>query len=175
MKFSPFKKFLIQALVAGFILITGTAIAVLYQLPRAERLRQSIDADRAATTLAQQQQANLQSLRQELNSLTVKQAALDKEIWSFATEDTFYGIWEVIAQKHSVTIDEPKIADAIPSDQFITRAATITIHGTLANVLQAIADLQQTQPFVFITSETVKPAEKGTVTATLDVETIWQQ
>lgn len=151
------------------------AVDVLYVVPNLQRLRAAIDNDRASKIVIVQQQSNLEQLTRDIESIQAKQAELDKSVWTFLTEDSFFTAIEVIAKAQGVTIDAPSIADATPTGTILPRAVTIGIHGSLARALGAVNAIQGLSPMVAIQQLTITDNEEvGDVLVTLEATTLWK-
>jgi hypothetical protein len=161
--------------VLGTLSATSVLATTLWLIPKYHALRITIDNDRASAAVIAQQQSNLNQLAQDVASIKEKQQELETYVWSFAQEDTFFSRIESLGKAGQVTIDPPRVADATPTGTILTRATTITIHGTVAKALAAISPIQQLSPLMTINKVSVATdTQPGQVLITLTGTTVWK-
>ena len=166
---------LVATVIFGLIAIVCLFVMQILTLPKLKETRATIDRVRANVILTQRRQANIQAVKRDIESLQEQEATLNKELWSFKDEDAFFNFWDGLVSKHKVTIDVPTIADAIPREQPIERAATITIDGSLENIMAVIQEAQKHQPLIVMDSINLGPNKDNTQTvATISTRTLWK-
>lgn len=147
----------------------------LWLIPRLHQLRVTVDNDRASAALITQQQANLLQLRQDLAGIEIKQADLEKNIWTFAAEENFFSTFDGIAKQRQVAIDAAAIADATPSGKILSRLVTLKMHGPPVDVLAAINDTERLQSLVAIQKISLsRGTTAGDMAAAVSAVTLWK-
>lgn len=174
MNVTPRQQFILVLSILMGVLIAGLCYLWLLRLPQIRNLRTIVDNGRANLIIARNQQTNLIQLQKDIATRRQDQSKLEDEMWSFMSEDNFFLPWNGIAQRWSVKIDDPVIADAVPSDQTVSRAVTINITGAMGDVQSAISAVQALKPLVSISRVIIKPATFPAVTATLSGMTLWK-
>lgn len=168
------KKLTITSII-GAILIAIIITDIFVIIPTLVHLRTTIDNDRASKIVITQQQSNLAQLTQDLASIQTKQLELEKNIWTFSTEDTYFSTLEQIAKNRSVTIDATAIADATPSDNILPRPVTIIVRGKLDRVLSTVSSIQSVAPIISIQKLLLEPdTTPGDVQVSLTGTTLWK-
>ncbi len=163
-------------LMIAVVIAVGAALAdTLWLMPQLHRLRQNIDNDRASAALIIQQQSNLDQLGRDLSAIQTKQADLEINFWTFLKEDDFFSMVDATASKRRVIIDAPSIADATPTGAVLPRPVSLKIHGSLADVLPTINDLQSQTPLIaFQQLSLTGDVASGGVTAAIQATTLWK-
>lgn len=162
---------LVVSILAALSFIAGIG----WFIPQLHTLRSRIDNDRASASLIVQQQSNLDKLRQDIDSITEKQKSLDANVWPFLTEDDFYAFFDTLAQGRHVTVDAPGISDATPTGKLLSRSVTVTIRGSLSNVLAAVDDMQRHTPLIAIQQLGLKGTSSADVVRlTVTATTLWK-
>ncbi len=157
------------------IIVACAVVDFIWIMPQIQVTRTAIDNDRTSTTVITQQQSNLQKLTQDVGTITTKQAELAPYVWLFAKENDFFAFLSAQAKTHQLTMADPAIVDATPTGALITRPVTLTLHGSLANILAAVNDLQSHTPLIAIQNIDFGPGVKtNDVTATIVASTQWQ-
>jgi len=168
------KQLTITSTIAG-LLVAVILADVMYIVPTMKKLRAKIDNDRASTIVVTQQQSNLAQLTQDLASIQTKQVELEKNIWTFSAEDTYFSELDQIAKNKNVTIYATAIADATPNGNLIPRSITLLINGKLERTLAAISAIQSISPIIAIQKLLVEPGTAaGDVRATVTGVTLWK-
>lgn len=171
----PFKT---QFIAYGTIVIAtigGTIFAIVtYWSPRLSEHHHAIAQNQAAVAAIQRQQQDLSGLAQQLADRQEEQAKINKELWAFSEEATFYDIWDPLGATTQTEITLDSIADATPSEVPVRRDASITITGTWTNVWRAIAQLPDIDPMTVIQDFRFTPGITSTaVVARLTLATLW--
>lgn len=165
----------ISILSFALVLIAIVMVDMLLVIPKLHSLRAEIDNDRASKIVIVQQQSNLDQLTKDIASIQAKQAELDKAVWTFLTEDSFFSSIDTLGKTHNVTIDAPSIADATPTGEILARAVTISIHGSLERALSTVNAVQSITPMIAIQQLTVTgDKESNNVLVKLEATTLWQ-
>lgn len=157
------------------IIIGVIAVDVMWLTPKIQALRKTIDNDRAAAILIDQQQSNLLKLRQDLAGIQEAQVNLEKYVWPFVQEETFFSTFESIAKQNQVGLEVSAISDSTPTGTILPRTATIVIRGPSVAVFTALNDIQKLKPLVAIQKLTIsKNISAGQIQATIIVATLWK-
>lgn len=169
------KQQLLSWLIAtGLVTIGAVAYILLVQLPTVKANRITIDLHRAAVVVAEQRANNLEDVSKQLTDVTSQQQALDAEIWKFSDEEHFFELWADLARKAGVNIADPVVTDATPSAQPVARGVSVTVTGSLNNVLAAITSIQQLQPSLAIKAIIFSPSTiSGQTVAQIDATSLW--
>lgn len=162
------------SLVAAIVTIGALVYGALFTIPALRSIRTQIDNDRAAEAVIVQQQSNLKVLSQNLEEINDQQAALDAEVWSFATEDAFFTWFDGLVSAHHLSADDMTLADAVPGSAIVNRALSVKLRGTGADLLGAITDIQARHPLVAITHVALTPGEAATISLELQATTLWR-
>lgn len=172
MTLSPQHQVLVLFIASGAIIAGLGTWIFLFAVPALHTARVEVDNHRATIAAIQDQQSNLDRLRQQTSNIETLDQQLDQEIWSFLKEDSFFQALETIARANNVTLDEPKIKDVTPTGRPLSRPATLGFHGATTNLLRALDALQQTKPLIGIQSVTLVAGSSGSLS--ISALTVWQ-
>lgn len=171
----PLQRTMSVTIISLIVAVAGLAYFWLSIGPSLKTSRTAIDDRRASILVAQQEQTNLQSLSRDIENLKTQQSDLQKHIWSFAEEDSFFTLWSDLAAAQHVQIDQPNVADVTPSNHPLNREVTIQVSGLLNNVLDAVGAIQKIEPLVVVKNITLKSGTaNGVVNAAIEAQTLWQ-
>lgn len=161
--------------VTSLLVVATALLTVFWFVPHLRALRTTIDNDRASISVINQQRSTLAKLRSTLESIKTKQSAVEANLWTFIKEDDFFTFFDGLVKDHHVVIDAPSIADATPSDKVIPRAVTITIRGSLTEVLATIDDLQRAKPLIAIQQIGLHGDDRAdSVRVSISATTLWR-
>ncbi len=158
-----------------FAVVIGTLDAItLFWLPRINITHETIHANEAAVAAIQQQQDNLTGLTQQLSERTTEQSRLNKEMWGFLQEDMFFEHWDTLGLENQTTVKLEAIGDATPSPNPIEREVTLSVTGTLPNILKTLDEVAEISPIVVLREIRFDVGETPTETiARITAVTLW--
>ncbi len=172
MTISPRQRILTTFALFSFLVLATFAFLYLWMFPRLHELRQELDNQRATFAALEEQQSNLQALKQEADQIDTYTKMLDAEVWSFTKEDAFYDQLSRIVAAHDCSMDDPIVSDAIPGSKVLSRSVTLSVRGSTTNVQLVIADLQKLQPVFAI--QTLSLSGDTTSVLKITATTLWQ-
>lgn len=174
------KTFRIFLITAATVVVGGIVAIQFYLLPAIQKSRTTIDNKRTSIAAQEEQRRNVADITKSLATLESNQKLLDTHLWTFANEDAFYQLWDEFSKKQGVTVTDPQLADAVPGKTILTRKGTITVIGSLTNILSSITAVEKIEPLVVIQGVALKPAVQkdpklpSAVAATIDIVTLWK-